>query len=80
VQSEVLNYFQNLNIKGGRIKELKHNEIVLIKGRLYKLTYTGVYDVSKKDNRGKRPALKLLREKELLKLLTDERFKKEDSF
>ena len=53
------------------IKEIKLNEIVKIKGRYFKLFYSAVYDVSKKDNRGRRPNLKLLREKELIKLIDE---------
>lgn len=59
------------------IIKLSTGDIVEIKKRLFKVTYTPIYDTSKKDNRGKRPNLKLLTPKDMLKLIRDLKVKDE---
>ena len=53
------------------IYKLKIGDIIELKNRLFKITYTNVYDTSKKDNRGKRPNLKILSSQDMLKLIKE---------
>lgn len=53
------------------IIKLKQGDIIEIKSRLFKVSYTPIHDTSKKDNRGKRPNLKLLSPQDMLKLIKE---------